>query len=128
MGATIAAPKQSTASKLEERLSLELKAVGLPEPVREYRFWPGRQFRFDFCWPDKMLAVEVEGGAFSGGRHSRGAGMTTDASKYNQAALMGWVVLRFTPPMIRSGEAIQTIETAYRQLCEVTPLGAAGKE
>lgn len=106
-------------SHLVASLTAQLAYAGLPEPVREYRFWPGRRFAFDLCWPDLMLAVECEGGAFSGGRHSRGAGMTTDSTKYNEATIRGYRVLRFTPPMIRTpkgateSEAVATIRRAF---------------
>lgn len=105
-------------SKLEARLVDDLAAAGLPVPVREFRFWPGRRFRFDLAWPDRMLAAECEGGAFSGGRHTTGAGMTGDNEKYNEATLRGWKVLKFTPPMIRTkrgaaeSEAVATIRRA----------------
>lgn len=106
-------------SALEQRLVDDLAAAGLPAPVREFRFAaPLRQWRFDLCWGDRMVAVEVEGGAFIGGRHGTGAGMTKDCEKLNQAALLGWRVLRFTAPMIRSGEALNTIRRA------LTPVAA----
>jgi len=38
-------------------------AHGLPVPVHEYEFWPGRKWRFDYCWPEHELAVEQDGGA-----------------------------------------------------------------
>jgi hypothetical protein len=50
-------------SGAERLLPLCLRAAGLPEPIREYRFAPSRRWRFDFAWPAAMLAVEVEGGA-----------------------------------------------------------------
>jgi len=96
-------------SNLEDTLYRQMEAVGLPLPEREYRFAPPRRWRFDFAWPDRKLAVEVEGGIWVRGRHNRGAGFVRDCEKYNTAVLLGWRVLRFTPGMIRSGEAIKAI-------------------
>ena len=89
---------------------LQLRADKLPEPVREHKFHERRKWRFDFCWPDKMLAVEVEGGIWTGGRHTRGDGYEKDAEKYNAATEMGWRILRFTPKYLRSGEALEQVK------------------
>jgi very-short-patch-repair endonuclease len=59
-----------------------------------------------------LVAAEVEGGTWSGGRHTRGSGFEKDAEKYNEAANDGWRVLRFTGGMIQRGEALQQIERA----------------
>src|SRR5690606_15609007 len=91
------------ASPLEDRLLKQVIEAGVPEPQREFRFHPTRKWRFDFAWPDAMIAVEVEGAVFSGGRHSRGAGMVADMNKYNTAALLGWTVLRVASPHITKG-------------------------
>jgi len=92
----------------EEILSLHLKAQRLPFE-REYRFHPTRKWRFDFADPQRKIAVEVEGGIFTNGRHSRGAGMRADMEKYNAAAMLGWRVLRFFSDDVKSGKAINTI-------------------
>ena len=76
----------------------------------EYRFNPLRKWRFDFAWPELMLAVEVEGGIWSGGRHTRGDGFIKDCEKYNCAAEYGWTVLRYANKPINSGEAANQIE------------------
>lgn len=99
-------------SKIEEALALHIRAAKLPDPVREHSFHPTRRWRFDFAWPDLMLAVECEGGQYTQGRHQRPAGFAGDAQKYNEAQLLGWMVLRFTGDMVRSGEAIGVIERA----------------
>ena len=101
-------------SRLEETLFLHLRAAKLPEPEREYRFHPVRRWRFDFAWPDLMLAVECEGLTAPGtkSRHTTNQGFTKDCGKYNAAAMAGWKVLRFTSQMIKSGEALQQIEEA----------------
>lgn len=62
-----------------------------------------------------MIAVEVEGGTWSGGRHTRGDGFEKDCEKYNTAALAGWRVLRFTGAQVQSGIAITVIEGAFNQ-------------
>lgn len=97
------------ASPLEDRLLKQIIEAGVPEPQREFRFHPTRKWRFDFAWPDAMIAVEVEGAVFSGGRHSQGAGMVADMDKYNTAALLGWTVLRVASPHITKGDAIEWI-------------------
>jgi len=99
-------------SKFEDWLFYQIKAIGLPLPEREFRFHPTRRWRFDLAWPDKMLAAEVEGGVYSRGRHTRGKGFVEDCEKYNEAALLGWRVLRFPTQTIPSGEAVSVIERA----------------
>lgn len=82
-------------------------------PVREYQFHLGRKWRFDFAFPSHKVAVEIEGGtAFGKSRHSRGKGFVGDCQKYNAAALQEWLVFRFTPEMVRSGEAIDVVRKA----------------
>ena len=98
-------------SVLERNLAFQIKALGLPVPEREYYFHPPRRWRVDFFFkPD--LAVEVEGGTYSNGRHSRGTGFEKDCEKYNQMTLDGIRLLRFTGKHIRTGEAVNMIEQA----------------
>jgi hypothetical protein len=73
------------------------KAAGLPAPVPEYRFHPVRLWRFDYAWPSVLVAVEQEGGIWSGGAHARPAGIERDIEKYNAATLLGWRILRYQP-------------------------------
>jgi hypothetical protein len=91
----------------------ELAGLGTLEP--EYVFARPRRWRFDYALPAKSLAIEVEGGAFSGGRHTRGSGFIKDMEKYNTALLLGWRVLRVTPQMVKSGEALTWIERALQR-------------
>jgi very-short-patch-repair endonuclease len=84
------------------------------QPEVEYRFHDTRQWRFDFAWPDYLLAVEVEGGQWVNGRHQRGQGFEDDCEKYNEAALDGWCVLRFTGGMVKDGRALATLLKALR--------------
>lgn len=91
-------------------LSYPVRSLGFP--LREYRFHPTRKWRFDIAWPTKMVAVEVDGGAWIGGRHTSGSGFEADCVKLSTAAAMGWRVLRVTPRMIRDGVALTLIEQA----------------
>ena len=99
-------------SKLEQALLFQIRAYKLEVPEPEYRFHETRKWRFDFAYPERQLAIEVEGGTWSGGRHTRGAGYSKDCEKYNAAQLRGWSVLRFTSDMIKSGKAIDTLKEA----------------
>ena len=102
-------------SGLEDLFALQAAALGLADGmVREYRFHPSRRWRFDFAWPAHMLAVEVEGGVWVQGRHNRGAGFLADMEKYNEAAILGWRVLRVAGKHIRSDEAMAWLERALK--------------
>jgi hypothetical protein len=85
----------------------------LPAPVREHRFAPPRRWRFDFAWPSRLLALEIEGGAWVNGRHVRGRGYEADCEKYAEATLRGWKVLRVTPGMLRDGRAMALLKRAF---------------
>jgi very-short-patch-repair endonuclease len=87
----------------------------VPVPVPEYRFAPPRRWRFDFCWPESKVALEVDGGIWNRGRHTRGKGWLADSEKLNTAAVMGWRMLRCTPDQLASVEMIQTIKKALKQ-------------
>lgn len=89
-----------------------MRAHGLPEPVREYRFHPTRKWRLDFAWPAVMLAVEVEGGIYRGGGHTSTTGLKRDIEKGNALTMAGWRVLRFHGDQVRSGEAVALIRQA----------------
>ena len=67
------------------------------ECVKEHRFHPKRKWRFDYAIPEYKIALEVEGGVWTGGRHIRAQGFLGDMEKYNTATLMGWRVFRTTP-------------------------------
>src|SRR5438105_3464807 len=86
------------------------KAAGVPVPDHEYQFCPDRKWRADFCWRDPYLIIlEIEGGAWSRGRHVRGRGFVADLEKYNTAAIMGYRIIRVTPQQFDSGEALELV-------------------
>ncbi|RCS70155.1 hypothetical protein [Vibrio casei] len=101
-------------ASIGEKLFLShINSLGLAAPESEYRFkglCGKRRWRFDFAYPDLMLAIEIEGGVYAKGRHTRGKGYEQDCEKYNAATAMGWRVFRFTTGMVKSGEAVSVIE------------------
>ena len=48
-----------TTSKGEQLFMDQLMWDQLDIPKAEYRFLKKRRFRFDFAWPDRMMAVEI---------------------------------------------------------------------
>lgn len=81
-----------------------------PGVEREFRFAPLRKWRFDFCWPSESIALEVEGGVWVNGGHNRGSGFMKNIEKYNEAAILGWRLLRVTPQMMENGEVMVLLE------------------
>lgn len=93
------------------------KAHGIPQPITEHKFAEHikyvdkagrnrtRGWAFDYAWTfDEIrssrycnLALEVEGGVWTGGRHTSGAGFVKDMEKYNEAAALEWRIIRVQP-------------------------------
>lgn len=103
-----------TRSKPELELAAALRGVPVDDWEEEYRFHPTRKWRFDFAWPRERVAVEVEGGVFSRGRHVRPSGFIADCEKYNAAAHDGWLVLRLVPRKGWLDGALEMIQAALR--------------
>lgn len=100
-------------SAIEELLAMQLRSCKLDTGmVREHLPAKPRRWRVDFAWPDRKLAVEVEGGAWIGGRHTRGVGFGADCEKYAELTVAGWTVLRVTGRHVKTGQALQWIEQA----------------
>ncbi len=87
-------------------------AAGLQEPVEEFRVCAHRQWRFDWAWPKAKVALEIEGGVWTQGRHTRGSGFLADMLKYNEAAVAGWRIIRCTPKQFARGSIIETLKRA----------------
>lgn len=87
---------------------------GLPEPVREYRFHDRRKWRIDYYFETngKRVALEVEGGVWTRGRHTRGVGFLGDMEKYNAISAAGIILLRTTPDKLMTDQTIQLLKSA----------------
>lgn len=83
-------------------------------PQKEYKFHPSRKWRFDYCFPDKKIAIEIEGGVWTYGRHNRSSGYIKDMEKYNHAAILGYRILRFTPNQINEMQTYEMIKNILK--------------
>jgi len=101
------------------------RAHGLPEPLAEFQFHPPRRWRLDYAWEffrlrlsgpmhHVQVALEVNGGVWNQGRHTRGAGFIRDMAKLNQAQLDGWIVLQCTPQQVASGAIVPMLKEALK--------------
>jgi very-short-patch-repair endonuclease len=114
---------------LEGMILHQLQRYGIrcEEKNRQHRF-SKRRWKFDFAWPEYMLAVEIHGGTYvplhrrgmqQPGAHSRGAHQRKDFEKWSHAAIDGWKILHFDTKDVQGKDrrAINTIITAMRKLC-----------
>jgi very-short-patch-repair endonuclease len=86
---------------------------GLPKPVVEYRFHPKRMWRIDYYFHEARVAVEVEGGIWTKGRHTRGAGFAGDIEKYNEMTCHGIRLLRTTPDGLLTSKTLNYIKRCH---------------
>lgn len=88
----------------------------LPDPQAEYRFArdAGRDWRIDFYFEanGRKVALEVEGGVWTGGRHTRPQGFSGDMEKYNALACRGILLLRVTPDQLMFTATFDLIKSA----------------
>lgn len=99
-------------SYLEITMRAQLDQDAVPLYVTEHVFSPPRKWRFDIAWPERMLALEIEGGVHGRGRHNRPIGFEKDCEKYNTAILLGWRVLRVTSRQVMEGRALDWVKKA----------------
>ena len=103
-----------SATRLKSILAIQLHALGLPVPQRDYS--PGRRWRADFAWPDYHIALVVVSD-----RRRYGRQQEVDCERHNAAALAGWTLLLVTPAMIRDGRAHQWVEAIFHWRREDQP-------
>ena len=124
------AQREKLVKKLERAIQVanQYGPAVIPQWQREYKFHEERGWRFDLAWPsdDSLkfnpcgwcevagVAVEVHGGVYSNGRHTRGKNFIADREKMNEARIMGWLVLEVCDEHIDSGQAIEWIRRALQ--------------
>lgn len=122
LGRTIAAIKRAKTNRLkkpndyaEKAYEFQCKALRLPAFERQARFpqseHPGnarRRWAIDFLFREHKVAIEIDGGIWmaGGGAHSHPIDITRNMTKQNDLALLGILVLRFTPREATNGFAV----------------------
>lgn len=102
-----------------DTLKQQIALCGLPEPIRDHKGIPGRQFKMDLAWPALMIFCEVDGGEWAQtnntkARHGHATGMQSDCIKQNLAVALGWKPYRFTGSQVQSGYALGVLEIALK--------------
>ena len=100
--------KERVVSEGEATFAQHLKSYNI-EFQAEFQFNPERRWRADFYIVGSNILIEVEGGIWSSGRHTRGKGYIADMEKYNSAQLLGYSVYRYSTEQVKSGKAIDEI-------------------
>ena len=113
--------KKAATPLIDPEFKAALLAAGLPLPKPEYRFHPERKWRWDYAWPNASLfspldytnlALEVQGGIWSRGRHATGAGIKGDMEKFSEGAALGWRLLLVEPKDLASPTTMDLIRRA----------------
>ncbi len=119
--------KQATphaqSQRIHELFLKQCKEAGLPEPETEHQFAKPRKWRFDFAFIVETqlllvtlrnrIAVEIEGGLYVKGGHSRGAAYEKNLEKYNEATIRGWQLYRFSTGQVKDGTAIAFMKKVF---------------
>lgn len=81
-------------SLLERRFMDIIRRHGLPPMAIQHEVWHAGRFiaRIDACYPERKLAIEVDGFA----HHSSPDAFQRDRERQNRLVALGWTVLRFT--------------------------------
>ncbi len=96
-------------SMLEEKFLQLLLNYQFPLiPLQQHLFHKSRNWRFDFAWPSKLIAVEIQG---FGPGHNSLQGMKNDYEKHNHAVIMGWKLLYFMAHDLEGFNQAQTLST-----------------
>lgn len=104
--------QRSNSPKITDVFTTICKTDLRVECVKEFKFHPVRKWRFDYAIPEHKIALEVEGGVWTGGRHTSSVGFLKDMEKYNTATLMGWRVFRTTPDELYRLKTLNLLKTA----------------
>jgi hypothetical protein len=70
--------------------------------VKEYKFCKERKWKIDYYLPELNVAIEVEGGVWSGGRHINPKGFLNDIDKYNAITMAKIQLLRIDTDRLNS--------------------------
>ncbi len=101
-------------SEQEAILLNRLRLLKVPAFVTQAMLIEGRKFRYDVCFPEFRVCVELSGAVWTQGKHTRGAGYEADCVKSALAQIAGWIVIACTPGQVESGVAGHLILEALK--------------
>lgn len=108
-------PKRKNGSDEQNKADVKenIKNVLGIDAVIEFRFLQDikRNHSFDVAIPEHKIAIEIEGGIWTGGRHVNPKGFINDMFKYNQGTARGWRIIRITPQEVDKNFWLNLIET-----------------
>lgn len=76
---------------------------------------PERRWRADIAFPRVRVAIEIDGGTWSLGRHNRPGSVLKDMEKGNGYAARGWLVFHTPWEWIEDGEKVRGLKAAICQ-------------
>lgn len=97
-------------SELELAFAKQIADARLPNPLLEFKFMQARDWRFDYAWPDFMLAVEVQGMV-----HRIKNRFLNDVEKLAYAQMHGWTVLLVAGQDVRNPRGVMWLATLLEQ-------------
>ncbi len=86
-----------------------------PALVREYKFSAGRRWRMDYYHEATRTAIEIHGGVWTQGRHTRGRGYLEDLEKMNAAQMLGIRVLQLGTGQVDDAHVGEIADYVRRQ-------------
>lgn len=101
-------------SVLESEMRRLFRRFELPVPKAEVRWGPDGEYRLDYAYPDRKLAIETDGYTW----HSSPSQLERDHHRRNRLVSDGWVILVYTWREVRQDPArvAREILAAYLRL------------
>lgn len=102
-----------------------IQLVGLPLPShgkgcerKELQFAKPRLWRFDWAYESQRIAIEYQGGNYTGKGHNTIKNLRNDYEKFTEAALLGWTLILIDSQSVRDGRAVEWVERALKRQTE----------
>lgn len=96
-----------------------LPLFGLPLPshgqgceFKELQFARPRLWRFDWAYERERIAIEYQGGNYTGKGHNTIKNLRNDYEKFTEANLRGWLLILIDSGSVRDGSALHWVERA----------------
>jgi hypothetical protein len=104
-------PKQDESAN--RAFMIQCLGLKMPPMLAQWRFTNSKhpnaashKWRCDFVFLEYFVMVEIDGGIWIKGAHGHPTDIIRNMRKQNDAMLLGYTVLRFTPAEVKSGHAV----------------------